>query len=257
MADAAPELPATPLDEPWRAEFTLQGWLLGLDGTVGARGRTAGVNADFLDLVDGTDSLFGLGGRVEVGRERFTLYLDGMYDRATNEGATGPRGIADIDVTFEETLLDFGVMYRVLRTEHGPAHMLDGASAPLAGLDADLYLGGRFMSLDLELDPARRPPVSSEQDWTDPVVGARIRLPLGEGFRLAINGDVGGFGVSSEFAWSATALVEWDFTLFGAQGSLELGYRAIGSDYADGEGAGRFEWDVVQHGALVGLSLRF
>jgi hypothetical protein len=250
--DTVPDAPAP--DDGWRAEFALEAWLLGIDGTLGVRGRSADVRATFFDILDATDSLIGFGARAEVGHGRLAAYLDGMYDRATVDGATGPLGIVDIDVTFEESILDFGLMYRVAQVEPGPPGT---DSAPRADFNADLYLGGRFQWLSLELDPALQPPVSGEKSWTDPLVGMRLEFPLGDGLRLAVNGDVGGFGVSSEFTWSATALVALDFRLFGAAASVELGYRALASDYIEGSGSTRFEWDVVQHGALLGFSLRF
>jgi hypothetical protein len=36
-----------------------------------------------------------------------------------------------------------------------------------------------------------------------------------------------------------------------------IGYRALSVDYAQGEGQRRYEFDMVQHGPILGLSLRF
>ena len=246
-ACAVPLLAAAPpeADAAWRAEFAALSWMLGIDGTVGVRGQRSDAHATFLDIVDSSDQLFGYSGRAEVGYGRLAVYLDGMYDRATDEHATGPLGLADIDVTFEETLLDFGAMYRVAQA---------GSDTEA---DIDLYAGGRTVALSLELDPAALPPASGDRSWTDPVVGARILAPIGAGFRLAINGDVGGFGAASDFTWSATALVAWDFEAFGTPASLMLGYRAVGWEYSEGAPAERFTWDIVEHGAILGFALRF
>ena len=229
----------------WRAEFDAFGWLLGMDGTVGVRGRSGSVHATFLDIVDSTDSLFGFTGRLEVGRGPFALYLDGTYDEAGVDNATDPAGLSAVDITFTETVLDFGAMYRVVQ-----------ASGP-RDADIDLYAGGRYLALSLELDPLRLPKVSSDRSWTDPVVGAKLRLPLDGRFRLALNGDIGGFGAASNFTWSATALVALDFMLRDAPASVMFGYRAIGWNYAEGAGTSRFTWDVIQHGVIVGFGLRF
>jgi hypothetical protein len=233
-------------DARWRAEFAVTAWLLGVDGTVGVRGDASRAHATFLDIIEATDSLFAFSGRVEVGRGRFTLFLDGMYSEAADENATGPLGIADVDITFKQTLLDFGAMYR-----------LTPASGSADAVAIDAYAGGRYIWVSLEIEPAHRPRSAGDRGWTDPIVGARVAVPLGDGFRLAVNGDIGGFGAASDFTWSATALVAYDFAVRDTPASVMLGYRAVGWEHARGEGSGRFTWDVIQHGAMLGFALRF
>jgi len=246
---AAIPLDAAAPDDPdacWRAEFAATAWLLGVDGTVGVRGDASRAHATFLDIIEATDSLFAFSGRVEVGRGRFTLFLDGMYSEAADEDATGPLGIADVDITFKQTLLDFGAMYR-----------LTPASEAADAVAIDAYAGGRYLWVSLEIEPAHHPRVAGDRGWTDPIVGARVAVPLGDGFRIAVNGDIGGFGAASDFTWSATALVAYDFAVRGTPASVMLGYRAVGWEHARGEGGGRFTWDVIQHGAMLGFALRF
>jgi hypothetical protein len=36
-----------------------------------------------------------------------------------------------------------------------------------------------------------------------------------------------------------------------------IGYRALSVHYAQGEGRRRYEFDVLQHGPVLGLSMRF
>ena len=36
-----------------------------------------------------------------------------------------------------------------------------------------------------------------------------------------------------------------------------LGYRALSVDYEKGSGANKFEFDVVEHGPVVGLTVRY
>ena len=70
----------------------------------------------------------------------------------------------------------------------------------LAGRNSDSHatlelLGGaRYVHVDLELDPANDAAVSGDQDWIDPIIGARVILPLAERWRLAafeVRGDLG------------------------------------------------------------------
>jgi hypothetical protein len=235
--------------ESWRAELMILCWLPGIDGTVGVGGETASAHESFLDIVDSSDSLFGYCGRVEAGQGAWSVFLDGLYDRATDENAVNPIGLADLEVTFEETLLDFGAMYRVV------------GSCAERDTSVDVYAGGRYTSLSLEFESSSMPTATDDREWIDPIVGARLGVPLdawlGGPFRLAVNGDIGGFGVSSDLTWSATAFIAYDFTLCGTPASVFAGYRAIGWDYTDGEGDAAFTWDIVQHGVLFGFAVRF
>jgi hypothetical protein len=241
----APTLPDRDSDA-WRAEFDMLGWLLGVDGTVGARGYTAASHATFLDIVDAADSLFAFTGRLELGKGRLGAYIDGTYDKVGVDGATDPSGVADVDVDFSQTTLDFGAMFRILEPDD-----------TLRDPTLDLYAGGRYMGVSLDLDPANIPAISGDRSWTDPICGAKLGLPLTDRFRLALNGDVGGFGASSDFTWSATALVVYDFTVWSKPASLMLGYRGIGWNHVEGTGDQRFTWDVIEHGVIVGFGLRF
>jgi hypothetical protein len=36
-----------------------------------------------------------------------------------------------------------------------------------------------------------------------------------------------------------------------------IGYRALSVDYAEGEGRRRYEFDLLQHGPVNGVSIRF
>ena len=69
-------------------------------------------------------------------------------------------------------------------------------------------------------------------DWWDPFIGLRGRLNLGEAWYLTAKGDVGGFGVGSDFTWQAEAALGCQITgyIF-----AEAGYRALGTDY-EGDG---------------------
>ncbi len=236
----------------WRAEFIGWIWVVGMDGTVGARGRQSDVNASFGDMLEASDSIFAFSGRLEVGTGAWTGFVDGMYSNLGVDNQSGPGGVADIDVTFQSALVDFGLMYRL--GEWKP----DGEAAKNDhNITLDLYAGARFTNLDLELSPAVLPKVSQTVSWFDPIVGAKAVLPISESWSAAINGDIGGFGAASDFTWSVTGVLRYDFNIGSTRASAFAGYRAIGQDYSDGSGNRAFTWDVVQHGPIIGLSFRF
>jgi hypothetical protein len=92
----------------------------------------------------------------------------------------------------------------------------------------------------------------------DPLVGARAHFHLSERWSLSLEGNVGGFGVGSDFAWHASGAIGYRFSLFGEDNARLLGgYRALSQDYETGSGDDKFEWDVTLHGPIVGLAIAF
>ena len=246
------ELSFGALQDDWRVNFNTWIWLAGLDGEVGARGLTVDVSASFGDILDASDSILAFAGRLEIAKGRWGGFIDGMYMNLGVDDVSGPLGFADIDITAEMFMIDFGATYRI--GEWSPSGEAAGNSRDIT---LDLYAGGRYTRLELELDPARLAARSRSKDWVDPIVGAKFVLPIAEQWHIATNGDIGGFGVESDFTWSLTGVIGYDFRFFDHPASVYLGYRAIGWDFTEGSGSERFTWDVVMHGPILGFSLLF
>jgi hypothetical protein len=236
----------------WRTELNTWVWVLGIEGDIGARGVKVDASASFGDILEASDSIFAFSGRLELGCGRIGGFVDGLYSKLGVEDVQGPEGVGKVDIEFEQTVLDFGLMYRVVDCEpHGDA------AGGRRDTTIDLYAGGRYNDLELTLSPSGSGDRSASRDWLDPIIGAKAVVPFAERWHIAVNGDVGGFGAASDFTWSATAVVGYDFALFNLPASVTAGYRAIGWDYQDGSGRDGFTWDVVQHGFILGLGLKF
>lgn len=244
--EAAPELEKK---HDWRAAVTMWLWLAGMDGQIGARGLVADANATFIDIVQNTDSILAFSGRLEVGCEKWGGYVDGTWMKLGVDDASGPLGMASIDIVQKMGILDFGLMYRLGDwPDQGP-------DQPHTTLD--VYAGGRWWSMSLELNPANFPSREQDKNWIDPLIGAKLDVPIGEHWDLSIWGDVGGFGVSSDFTWSATGVIGYRFELFHIQSTAYFGYRAIGDDYTSGSGNDEFVWDIILHGPILGFTMSF
>ena len=63
---------------------------------------------------------------------------------------------------------------------------------------------------------------------------------------IGFRGDVGGFGIASNFTWKAGAVIDWRVGKFIALGA---GYRALDYDYEEDD----FAYDVRQHGPVAFL----
>src|SRR5690606_26802947 len=137
-------------------------------------------------------SLVALSGRLEIGHGRLGAFVDVFYADLGIDDETGPAGLADIDITYEQTVVDFGLMYRVGQWQSPHATPQRPRSTTL-----DLYAGGRYSNLELTSSPANIADISGRQEWVDPIVGAKLVLPISESWRLLTNADIGGFGVES------------------------------------------------------------
>ncbi|WP_157243492.1 hypothetical protein [Algoriphagus resistens] len=119
----------------------------------------------------------------------------------------------------------------------------------------DVGVGGRFNSLTAEVDlslttldgPSTRNR-SSKESWFDPIIIARIKNQSGEKLLYQFRGDIGGFGVGSQFTYQLQAYVGYRFSdLF----QLTAGYRIISIDYEKGADENRFLYDVNTSGPTI------
>jgi hypothetical protein len=266
---------------PWTFRFTPYGWLTSLNGTQTVRGRSVNVDASFLDVIDATlgsgGTLIGLMADFEARNGPVSFLGDVVWTKiavdrsgvrsrslARAPGVVGSIG-ATTDLKIEMAIVEAGAAYEVARFGFG--------SSEASSVAVDVLAGGRFwhqkaeLTLDLaatldigdlEVSRNRAFARSGSVDWADPFVGARLRYSVAPGHELFVRGDVGGFGVGSDFSWQAVAGYAWDFAVWnGVTLSGVLGYKALYVDYAHGEGRSRYEFDMLQHGPLLGVSMRF
>jgi hypothetical protein len=266
---------------PWTFRFTPYGWLTSLNGTQTVRGRSVNVDASFLDVIDATlgsgGTLIGLMADFEARNGPVSFLGDVVWTKiavdrsgvrsrslARAPGVVGSIG-ATTDLKIEMAIVEAGAAYEVARFGLG--------SSEASSVAVDVLAGGRFwhqkaeLTLDLaatldigdlEVSRNRAFARSGSVDWADPFVGARLRYSVAPGHELFVRGDVGGFGVGSDFSWQAVAGYAWDFAVWnGVTLSGVLGYKALYVDYAHGEGRSRYEFDMLQHGPLLGVSMRF
>jgi hypothetical protein len=96
--------------------------------------------------------------------------------------------------------------------------------------------------------------VSGTQTWIDPFIAARLEAQLEDPWRLGIRGDIGGFGISSDFTWQLYPYFGHRFSkLF----EMVLAYRWLGINYSTGSGNDRFEYDMTNFGPEFGFLFHF
>jgi len=75
-------------------------------------------------------------------------------------------------------------------------------------------------------------------------------MPLSDKWSLTGYGDIGGFGVGSDFTYDLYAAANYNFN---PNISMVLGYRYLSVDYDDNG----FLYDISQNGPVIGAQFRF
>ena len=95
---------------------------------------------------------------------------------------------------------------------------------------------------------------SITETWFDPMIITRIKSKPREKFIYQFRGEIGGFGIGSNFAWQIQAYAGYRFSkLFEMSG----GYRIISLDYENGSGQDRFVYDVDTSGPVIRFGFHF
>jgi hypothetical protein len=267
-AAAPPVVEAPPMPPTWSYRVTPYGWLTAMDGTQTVRGRSVKVDASFIDIVRESDTLVALMGDVEarngpvgllanVAWSKIGFERGDVRSRALASGVTGTLGTT-LGLDIEMVIAEVGAAYEVARVGALAVDVLAGARYWYQEADLSLDVTAALDVGDLQIAGARAFARSGSVDWLDPVIGARVRYTVAPGHELLLRGDIGGFGVGSDLSWQA--LGAYGFELGSYQGisfSGVIGYRALYVDYVQGDGRSRYEFDMLQHGPVLGLSARF
>jgi hypothetical protein len=223
--------------ESWKV--TVVPYLMGaaMSGTVAVAGQELDVDMSASDIFSNLQ--FGAMGLVVARKGNWGVGGDAIWmSLGANGTAPGPLGVT------------------------GSADMSQGAFA-FYGLRrlapyADLFFGGRvnYLSTNLRINaPLQVRSVDGSKTWFDPMVGLQVRTPEnGKRWHAQVYTEIGGFGVGSDFAWQVFPTIGVNVS---KAASLEFGYRWLDLDYASGEDATLFKYDVLTQGPVVGFAFRF
>ena len=210
-------------------------WAINIEGETGVRGRTAGTEIDFGDIYDNLQGVFTVRFNA-IYKQKFGVLIDYNY---LNLGKEKETGVVNLEVSMKTQILNLAATYRLMDGRH----TLDGVAGiryNVMGVDID------FTGTGLNID--------EDKDWADPIVGARYAYQMTDKWTLRLYGDIGGFGVSSNFTWQGVGMIDfqpWKHV------AIVAGYRVIDTDYESGSGSDKFTYDARVHGPLVGLDIRF
>ncbi|WP_458758490.1 hypothetical protein ACSVBT_19805 [Afipia sp. TerB] len=268
--------PTAELPPGWTVSATAYAWLPSINGSTTIQGRTADIDASFGDLLERKipKELFGLMGAFEARQGRFGVMTDLVYMKLGASGSAararsvhpliGGTLAASMSAEFEMFIAETALAYELMRSQSGSA----GTETAI-----DLYGGGRFwwqraeanlaltagMNIgDLVVSGARALASSGDVTWFDPLIGLRLRHRFSPQADMVLRGDVGGFGVGSKFSWQAMGYLNWDFAgTERAAWSAMVGYRALYVDFEKGAGNTLYQYDMLTHGPVMGITARF
>lgn len=229
-------LAATPLHaEGWTHELAPYLWGSGMNGSAGVGPLDADVDMSFGDILSNLD--MGFMGAYRGTHDKLEITLDSIY---MSLGATekGPHGLVKANATMDQGALEADAGYRFSDrfTVYGGLRYND--------IQSDVKVTG----------PLGTQKASLSENWVDPVIGAHYTLPINEKWSTTLKGDVGGFGVGSEFAWQGMLSVRW-------QANPTVGvlaaYRYMDMDYENGKGSNYFKYDMAISGPALGVVFTF
>jgi len=269
---AADPPPADP--DPWRINLALYGWAMSVSGNVTVRNQTLDTNASFLDLVQKSNSLGGFMGYFEADKGRAGLYADLVYTNlgfgADHVGYRNPifglriTTTASAALTYQMFIVDVGGIYELVRWPgaEGSSTAIDGLlgfrywnNSIAASFDATANVN--FSNLHIERSFGIAVARSDVVQWVDPVFGLRLRHRFTPNQEIFVRGDIGGFGLGSQFTWQAVAVYSYAWQFTGYQIAAALGFRALGVNYTSGSGVDALGINQVLYGPIIGASFRF
>lgn len=133
--------------EKWQFAVTPYVWMAGIEGTVGVRGITAAVDANFIDILNDTDSVIGLQGYFEARYGPWGGFIDGTWAKLGADGI--PAGLSTLRVENEFALVELGALYHLGEWSLGRGgsdFMAEGEPR----LAINLYAGGRLTYLQVD-----------------------------------------------------------------------------------------------------------
>jgi hypothetical protein len=235
----------------WEFKVSPYLWFHSASGDVTVRGQESDLDLSFNDIWDELNIAAML---VFEGRKnRWGFVGDALYANLGKSTSTDVAGIK-IDPTVKLSYLGAGGFYRL-----GTWDLSQTPANAVPTVTVDAMAGARYTYLDMKLDLKGFRSTSGDKSWVDPLVGARAIFDLSQRWAVSLMGDIGGFGVGSDFAWHAWGLLGYRFSLFSKDNNAAVfgGYRALSWDYTDGSGEDKFEWDVTLYGPILGLQIGF
>jgi hypothetical protein len=231
----------------WNLAIAPYFWAAGISGDVGVRNVSTNVDESFSDILQHLT----FGGMLlsEARNDRLAFFFAPLYVRLGDRSNPGP---FSIDVDAGIAVIGAGASYRVAEWDLGSS-----GEGPSRKAWIEPLAGARYTYLHLETNVSGplglNPSADKSRGWVDPIIGLSAGIDISKHWALTVEGDIGGFGVGSDFTWNALGLISYRTSVFGVDTRFGAGYRALSWDYDKDN----LKWDVVMYGPFEGMIFRF
>jgi hypothetical protein len=233
-------------------------WALSIDGELGLEGLQTDLDIPIYEILYALNSMMMLD--VAAHKGRFGLFINPLYanlgveeNQAVLEGRILQQNV-NVDLTLRMLVFGFGVGYRL-----GPFALASQENGRTPAVTVEPYVGGRWTDMDVKVWVTDRETRKYDQNvgWADPMFGVMTDWDLYPRWNIKLSGDVGGFGVGTDLAWSATLLAGYRFHFSPRiMGNVLFGYRALYQDFESDSGK-HFKYDAYMHGPYISVSIDF
>jgi hypothetical protein len=270
------------VDKPKRGDWSIKAtpymWAMGTNGSITLRDQTVGADTTLIDAITKSSAFpIAFMGRVDINNGRWSAYGDLAFVQLRFQDSLLNLRSPTADVLFalsgnghlRQTLGigEAGVGYELARVQQT-------TSLPESFTAFDAYAGTRYGYLGANLNITALNVVGSqllnEQGiavlqrnvtgkiwWLDPVIGLRMRYSSGDVDHFEMRGDIGGFGVGSNFSWQTYGGWSHDFEYRGLKFASLVGYRALSIDVSKFNNGRKNGFDEILHGPVTGVSFSF
>lgn len=234
----APSKKQTSADESdWQVAFSPYFYMTGLSGRIGARGRVAEIDADFIDVIK--KFKMGIMGTLDVKKGRFVVLTDIMWLKLDEENETPGDLYSSSQVGVNLFTFDTEAGYRVYESEKGSFDVLGGFRMMSVETNVN-FRTGILPGFD----------VSERKTWATPVFGVRGLVNVTPKIFLSTKFDIGG-GLGADFTDQLYIGGGYKLT---KNIALVGGWRYMKTDYDDSEG---FLFDTAMNGTVIGAKFSF
>ena len=198
------------------------------------------IDASFSDLLDNLD--YGASGLFVASYDKLSINVDLLAIGLDIDQPT-PIGTGNVNIQVDIREYELYAGYQ--------------AFAQYPALE--LITGLRYIDQEIEVNvttagPA--PQIVTGDSWIDPFIGLRYISPLSNNWGWMLRGDIGGFGVGSDFSWRVDVGARYAFA---KQWEAAIGYKLLDIDYETGTSGSlsRYAWDGTEAGITLGVGYHF
>lgn len=238
-------LSTTAYADPWKIEIAPYLWAMNMNGTVGVGSRSAHIKESFSDIMkqfQGGGMLF-----LDAKKDRFGLFFNAVYaELSKNSPLDTPLGPITIHSKNKFGIFSAGISYEVYKN----------IFANCNETAIDLYAGARYTLNNTTLNVLGLS-VSNNQNWTDPIIGGRLRFIFNKAWHAMLSGDVGGTNFNNQKSYNLIGLIGYKPQTMMKNTTFYLGYRLLHQKYINGSGTNRFVWNMNLFGPMAGVAFEF